>query len=120
MDISDARIAPADLCAMIALVEGGTITGKVAKSVFEEMFRSGQAPAAVVKELGLEQMRGSDEITAVVDQVIAANPKPVSDYRGGKQEALKFLVGQAMKETRGRADPASLTEILKARLEAKA
>jgi len=120
MDIADAKVAPADLYAMIALVEGGTITGKVAKSVFDEMFRTGQAPDAVVEELGLEQMRGSDEITAVVDQVISANPKPVADYQGGKQEALKFLVGQAMKETRGRADPASLTEILKARLEAKA
>jgi aspartyl-tRNA(Asn)/glutamyl-tRNA(Gln) amidotransferase subunit B len=120
MDITAVKIAPDDLYAMIALVEGGTITGKVAKSVFEEMFRTGKAPGDVVRELGLEQMRGSDEIAAVVDQVIAANPRPVADYQGGKQEALKFLVGQAMKETRGRADPASLTEILKARLEAKA
>ena len=101
-----------DLYAMIALVEEGTITGTIAKSVFEEMFRTGKEPAAVVKELGLEQISGADEIGGIVDRVIEANPKPVEDYRAGKQEAIKFLVGQAMRETRGRANPATLTEIL--------
>jgi len=105
---------------MIALVEDGTISGKIAKSVFEEMFASGKAPADVVRESGLELISGSDEIGAIVDRVIAANPKPVEDYRAGKQEAIKYLVGQAMRESRGRANPASLTEILRTKLEAKA
>ncbi|MEX0750327.1 MAG: Asp-tRNA(Asn)/Glu-tRNA(Gln) amidotransferase subunit GatB [Dehalococcoidia bacterium] len=118
LDIVDARISPADLYAMIALVEEGTITGNTAKSVFEEMFRSGKAPATIVKDLGVEQMSGEDEIAAIVGKVIAANPKPVEDYRAGKQEAIKFLVGQAMRETRGRANPETLTGILKAKLEA--
>ncbi len=120
LDVTAARVSPEDLYAMIALVEDGTITGTIAKSVFEEMFRSGKPPAAVIKELGLEQISGSGEISAIVDRVLEANPKPVEDFRAGKQEAIKFLVGQAMRETRGRANPVSLTEILKAKLEAKA
>ena len=118
VDISETRVTPEHLYGMIALVEDGTITGKIAKSVFEEMFRSGKPPAAVIRELGLEQISAADEIGAIVDRVVAANPKPVEDYRAGKQEAIKFLVGQAMRETRGRANPASLTEILRAKLEA--
>ncbi len=120
LDVSETRVAPRDLYAMIALVEDGTISGKIAKSVFEEMFRSGNPPAAVIQELGLEQISAADEIGAIVDRVLEANPRPVEDYRAGKQEAIKFLVGQAMRETRGRANPASLTEILRAKLEAKA
>ena len=103
---------------MIALIDEGTISGKIAKSVFEEMFQTGKAPAAVIRDLGLEQISGSEEIGAIVDRVIAANPKPVAEYKAGKQEAIKFLVGQAMRETRGRANPATLTEILTAKLEA--
>jgi aspartyl-tRNA(Asn)/glutamyl-tRNA(Gln) amidotransferase subunit B len=118
LDIVDARVAPEQLYAMIALVEDGTITGNAAKAVFEEMFRSGKAPSQVVSDLGLEQMSGQDEIDAIADRVIAANPKPVEDYRAGKQEAIKFLVGQAMREARGRANPATLTDILKSKLEA--
>jgi len=120
MEITNARITPESLYAMIALVEEGTITSRIAKSVFEVMFNTGKAPADLVRDLGLEQISGSGEIEAIVEQVIGANPKPVEDFRAGKQEAIKFLVGQAMRQTRGRANPATLTEILKAKLEAKA
>ncbi|MEX2247592.1 MAG: Asp-tRNA(Asn)/Glu-tRNA(Gln) amidotransferase subunit GatB [Dehalococcoidia bacterium] len=120
MDIADSKVAPRDLYAMISLIEEGTITGRTAKAVFEEMFQSGKPPDVAVKELGLEQISASDEIEEIADRVIAANPRPVEDFLGGKQEALKFLVGQAMKESRGRANPATMTEILRARLEAKA
>jgi aspartyl-tRNA(Asn)/glutamyl-tRNA(Gln) amidotransferase subunit B len=102
---------------MIALVEEGRITGSAAKSVFEEMFRSGRQPEAIVRDLGLEQISGADEIAPVIARVIDANPKAVEDYHAGKQEAIKFLVGQAMRETRGRANPATLTDILRAKLE---
>jgi aspartyl-tRNA(Asn)/glutamyl-tRNA(Gln) amidotransferase subunit B len=117
-EISDTRVSSSSLCDMILLIEEGTITGATAKAVFEEMFRSGGAPATIVKELGLEQIGGSDEISQIVDKVIAANPKPVEDYHAGKQEAIKFLVGQAMREAKGRANPATLTEILKGKLDA--
>jgi aspartyl-tRNA(Asn)/glutamyl-tRNA(Gln) amidotransferase subunit B len=120
LDITETQIAPSNLYAMVALIENGTISGKIAKSVFEEMFRTGKAPANIVSELGLQQISGSDEISAIVDGLLAANPKPVEEYRAGKQEALKFLVGQAMRDTRGRANPATLTEILRAKLDAKA
>ncbi len=116
VDIEASRISPKHLHAMIALVEDGTISGKIAKSVFEEMFTSGKPPADVIRELGLEQISGSDEIGAIVDSIIEKNPKPVAEFREGKQEALKFLVGQAMRETRGRANPAMLTDILKSKL----
>jgi aspartyl-tRNA(Asn)/glutamyl-tRNA(Gln) amidotransferase subunit B len=117
MEISDAKVAPRDLYAMISLIEAGTITGASAKAVLEAMFASGKAPADVIGELGLEQMSGDDELGKIVDGVIEKNPKPVADFRAGKQEAIKFLVGQAMRETRGRANPATLTEILKSKLE---
>ncbi len=117
IDIADAKVAPEDLHALIALLDEKTITGTIAKSVFEEMFSSGKQPAAIIKELALEQISGADEIGAIVDRVIENNPKPAAEYRAGKQEAIKFLVGQAMRETRGRADPETLTEILRARLD---
>jgi aspartyl-tRNA(Asn)/glutamyl-tRNA(Gln) amidotransferase subunit B len=119
LDIADAKVKPDDLYGMIDLVEQGTISGKIAKTVFEEMFASGKPPAAIIKDLGLEQISGSDEISGIVDGVLDANPKAVEDFRAGKQEAVKFLVGQAMRATRGRAHPETLTEILKAKLEAK-
>jgi aspartyl-tRNA(Asn)/glutamyl-tRNA(Gln) amidotransferase subunit B len=118
MDITDCKVAPVSLYDMISLIEEGSITGASAKSVFEEMFRTGGEPASIVKDLGLEQIGGSDEISSIVDRVIESNPKPVADYRAGKQEAVKFLVGMAMRETKGRANPATLTEILKQKLEA--
>jgi aspartyl-tRNA(Asn)/glutamyl-tRNA(Gln) amidotransferase subunit B len=120
LEIDDARVAPRDLYDMIALVEEGTISGKIAKTVFEEMFRTGKRPADLVGELGLQQISGSDEIGAIVERVLDANPKPVSEYLAGKQEALKFLVGQAMRETRGRANPQTLTETMRARLQERA
>ncbi len=119
LDIAEAKVRPDDLYGMIDLVEQGTISGKIAKTVFEEMFASGKPPAAIIKDLGLEQISGSDEISGIVDGVLDANPKAVEDFRAGKQEAVKFLVGQAMRATRGRANPETLTEILKAKLEAK-
>ena len=119
LDIADSNVNPADLYGMIDLIEQGTISGKIAKTVFEEMFATGKRPAAIISDLGLEQISGSDEIGGIVDGVLDANPKAVEDFRAGKQEAVKFLVGQAMRVTRGRANPETLTGILIAKLEAK-
>jgi aspartyl-tRNA(Asn)/glutamyl-tRNA(Gln) amidotransferase subunit B len=118
VDITDSKVSPEHLRAMIAMIGAGTITNTIAKSVFEEMFRTGKTPEDLVKDLGLEQISGSDEIAGIAAGVIEKHPKPVAEYRAGKQEALKFLVGQAMRESRGRANPATLTEILKAKLDA--
>jgi len=116
MEIQDARVTPEAVAALIGLQEAGTISGKTAKAVFEEMFASGKAPGEVVKEQGLEQITSSDEVVTSVEKVIADNAKAVEDYRGGKEEAIKFLVGQVMRETRGRAGPDVVTELLKEKL----
>ncbi len=104
-DITEARVGPEQLYDMMLLIEDGTITGTAAKAVFEEMFGTGKGPRQVVEERGLTQISATDELTAVVDKVLAENPKAVADYRGGKQEAVKFLVGMVMRETRGRGMP---------------
>ena len=107
----------ADLYGIIALVEDGHgLRARREDGVRGDVPRPARPPADVVRELGLEQISGTDEIAELVGAVIAANPKPVADYRAGKQEAMKFLVGQAMRETRGRANPATLTEMLTAKL----
>jgi aspartyl-tRNA(Asn)/glutamyl-tRNA(Gln) amidotransferase subunit B len=117
-DIADSKVTPEMLSALVDLQDRGTISGKTAKDVFEQMFETGRAPAAIIEEQGLVQIESSDEVAAAADAAIAANEKAVQDYRGGKEEAIKFLVGQVMKETRGRARPETVTEILKQKLNA--
>jgi aspartyl-tRNA(Asn)/glutamyl-tRNA(Gln) amidotransferase subunit B len=109
---------PQHLAELIKLVDAGTINQTAAKQVFEEMYRTGQAPSAVVETLGLTQVSDSDELARVIDEVIAANPKPVEDYKGGKTSAAGRLVGEVMKATRGRANPGVVKDLLFARLDA--
>jgi aspartyl-tRNA(Asn)/glutamyl-tRNA(Gln) amidotransferase subunit B len=113
IDISESKVQPKELHALIVLIEEGTITTTGAKSVFEEMFDTGKSPRAIVEEQGLTQISAADELTTVIAQVIDGNPKPVADFRGGKDEAMKFLVGQVMRETRGRAKPDLVQELLR-------
>jgi aspartyl-tRNA(Asn)/glutamyl-tRNA(Gln) amidotransferase subunit B len=120
-DESSARLpSPEHLADLIKLVDAGTINQTAAKQVFEEMYRSGKAPAAVVESLGLTQVSDADELTQVIDEIIAANPKPVADYKGGKASAAGRLVGEVMKATRGRANPGVVKDLLFARLDALA
>ena len=118
IEITDARVTPKELHALIALIEEGTISNTGAKTVFEEMFQSGKPPQAIVEEQGLAQISAAGELTGVIDQVIAQNPKPVADFLGGKDEALKFLMGQVMRETRGRAKPDLVQQLLRDQLRA--
>jgi aspartyl-tRNA(Asn)/glutamyl-tRNA(Gln) amidotransferase subunit B len=110
--------SPEHLADLIKLVDAGTINQTAAKQVFEEMYRSGRAPSEVVESLGLTQVSDADELTRIVDEVIAANPKPVEDYKGGKVSAAGRLVGEVMKATRGRANPGVVKDVLFARLDA--
>ena len=110
--------APQHLADLLKLVDAGTINQTAAKQVFEEMYRGGRAPAEVVEALGLTQVSDADELRRIVDEVIAANPKPVEDYRGGKVSAAGRLVGEVMKATRGRANPGVVKDVLFARLDA--
>jgi aspartyl-tRNA(Asn)/glutamyl-tRNA(Gln) amidotransferase subunit B len=116
IEIGDAKVSPEQLYAMIFAVREGKITGAAAKTVFEEMFATGKGADTVIRDLGLEPIGGDDEISAIVDSVIARNPKAVADFNAGKQEAIKFLVGQAMRETRGLANPNTLADLLTRRL----
>lgn len=116
VDIGEAKVSPTDLHGLILLIEDGTITNTGAKGVFEEMFRSGKPAKAIVEEQGLTQISGADELTGIVDRVIAGNPKPVADYRGGKEAALKALLGLVMRETRGRANPGLAQDLLREQL----
>ena len=100
------RSAPESLCALLALVEAKTITGTAAKEVFEEMFETGKQPQAIVARARLEPISGDDEIGAIVRQGDRGQREGGRGLPGGKKEALKFLVGQVMRETRGRANPA--------------
>jgi aspartyl-tRNA(Asn)/glutamyl-tRNA(Gln) amidotransferase subunit B len=115
-DIAASLVKPEHLSQMLDLMDSGVITGKIAKTVFEEMFRSGKTPSQVVEEAGLTQIAASDELTTVVEKVLAENTKAVRDYQEGKEEALRFLVGQVMRETRGRANPGVVHDLLGTKL----
>ena len=116
LEITEVKITPETLSQLIDLQEDGTISGKTAKSVFEEMFETGGQPEQIVEEAGLVQITASDEIATAVERVLADHAKAADDYRGGKEEALKFLVGQVMRETRGRANPGIVNQLLKEKL----
>ncbi|MDT8900230.1 Asp-tRNA(Asn)/Glu-tRNA(Gln) amidotransferase subunit GatB [Anaeroselena agilis] len=115
-EIGDCPVAPGQLAALIDLQAKGTVSGKTAKTVFEEMWASGKDAAVIVKEQGLVQISDEGAVVAVVDKVIAANPQSVADFRAGKERALGFLVGQIMKETKGRANPELVNKLLRERM----
>jgi aspartyl-tRNA(Asn)/glutamyl-tRNA(Gln) amidotransferase subunit B len=110
------RVPPQHLADLVVLIEEGTVTTTGAKGVFEEMFRSGRAPRAIVEEQGLTQISDAGELSELARQVIADNPKPVADFHGGKEAALKALVGLLMRETRGRANPQLAEQLLREEL----
>jgi len=116
MDVADCPVRPGQLAALLRLIDGGTISGKIAKGVFDEMFETGKDPEAIVKEKGLLQISDEGAIATAVDEVIAKNPKSVADYRAGKEKAIGFLVGQVMKATRGKANPDLVNRLLKEKL----
>ena len=115
--IETVKITPAQVAELVRMIDAGTISNKLAKGVFESMYASGDDPKAIVEASGETQISDSDELSGVVREVVEAQPQAVEDYRAGKQEALKFLMGQVMKATRGRANPSLVTEILKSILD---
>lgn len=114
--ILDCPVSPKQLTELLALIEKGTISNKIAKTVFEEMWTSRKDAEVIVKEKGLVQISDSSEIVAIVEGVIAANPQSVADYKAGKDKAIGFLVGQIMKQTKGRANPDMVNTLLRERL----
>jgi aspartyl-tRNA(Asn)/glutamyl-tRNA(Gln) amidotransferase subunit B len=109
--------APA-LAELLRLMDEGTISGKIAKTVFDEMAASGKTAAAIVAEKGLVQISDAGEISAIVDRILAANAGQVEAYRSGKTKIFGFFVGQVMKETRGKANPQVVNDLLRQKLDA--
>jgi len=110
--IENVKISPNHLAEMLGLVDNGTLSGPAAKAVFEEMFHSGKGASEIITKKKLSQISDADEIRKVVKQAIANNTGAVADYASGKQQALTFIIGQVMKSTRGRANPAMVREII--------
>ncbi|NLH96318.1 MAG: Asp-tRNA(Asn)/Glu-tRNA(Gln) amidotransferase subunit GatB [Clostridiaceae bacterium] len=110
-------VEPACLRRLISMVEEGKISNTAGREVFREMFINGGSPEEIVEKKGLSQISSEDAILELVRKVIADNPKSVADYRGGKTKAIGFLVGQVMKESKGRANPAMVNELLAKELE---
>ena len=114
--ITDCPIPPAALDELVNLIESGKISGKQGKEVFAEMFATGKTATAIVQEKGIEQLSDTSAIEALCDQVIAANPKPVADFKAGNAASLNFLKGQVMKLSKGKANPQLVGEILERKL----
>lgn len=110
-------VRPAALAGLLKLIAKGTISGKIAKKVLPEMWSSGKSADEVVKEQGLVQITDTGAIEEIVKSVIAANPQSVADYKAGKKKAIGFLVGQVMKQTKGRANPGVVNQLLTKNLE---
>ena len=116
--IADSPVPPAHLAGLLKLIDDGTISGKIAKDVFEKMVGSREDAATIVQREGLTQMADAGALAVIVDQVIAANPKAIADYKAGKTAAAKSLVGQVMKATQGKANPALANTLIEAKLAA--
>jgi aspartyl-tRNA(Asn)/glutamyl-tRNA(Gln) amidotransferase subunit B len=111
------KVSPTQFTTVLSLNSEGDISTASSKSLLEEMYNSGKSAKEIIDEKGLSQITDSAEIEEAVGQVLAANPQAVADFKGGKETALKFLVGQVMRATRGRANPQQASELLKKRLE---
>jgi len=116
IEITASRVTPARLSGLLARIVDQTISGKIAKEVFEAMWSGGESADAIIEAKGLEQITDSGAIEGVIDAVMAANPKQLADYRSGKDKLFGFFVGQVMKATEGKANPAQLNELLKLKL----
>lgn len=113
LELSEVQVSPDGLAELIALIDDGTISTKIARGVFKDMLDRGTTAPIIIKEQGLVQISDESALKAIAERVITANPKSVEDFRAGKEKALGALVGQVMKETQGKANPQVINQILK-------
>lgn len=116
-DYSDSPVSAEKLGELIALIGKGELTGKLAKEIFPKMYSGGEGARAIMEREGLKQISDTGALEKIIDDVLAANPKQVEQYKGGKITVIGFLVGQAMKSSRGQANPATVNELLKSKLQ---
>ncbi len=117
LELEDLPITPQHLAELVRLIEEGVISGRIAKDILPEVLQTGRLPSEIVRERGLVQISDEETVREVVRAVIAAHPEPVEDFRKGKERAIGFLVGQVMKRTGGRANPALVNRLLREELE---
>jgi aspartyl-tRNA(Asn)/glutamyl-tRNA(Gln) amidotransferase subunit B len=113
LDIRQCKITPESLADMIRLIEEGAISGKMAKEIVEDMYKTGKSPQTIIKEKGLVQITDEGELVKTITSIIEANPQQLADYHSGKEKLFGFFVGQVMKATQGKANPQLVNEILK-------
>jgi aspartyl-tRNA(Asn)/glutamyl-tRNA(Gln) amidotransferase subunit B len=106
-------VTPAHLAELLRLIDEGVLSGKIAKTVFEAMYRTGKPAQAIVEEQGLVQMTDSAALEGIIAKILADNASQVADYRAGKQKVFGFFVGQTMKATQGKANPALVNALLR-------
>ena len=116
IEITDSKLSTKNVSELVNLVTEGVISGKIAKTVLEETWDSGLSPIEIVESSGLKQIDDDDEIERIIDQIISEHPDQVTAYKGGKDKLFGFFVGQIMKATQGKANPASANKILKDKL----
>lgn len=117
IEVKDSPISSDHLAELVSMVESKEISGKMAKQVFQEMWNTKKSPKSLVKDLGLSQITDEGAIEKIIEQVMSVNEKAVADYRGGKTKLFGFFVGQAMKESKGQANPELLNQLLKKKLD---
>jgi len=116
IEINESKLTPANLAMLINRIDDQTISGKIAKSIFEEMYLNGKAPDEIIESQGLQQISDDGEIEKIINTVIENNPAQVEGYKNGKDKLFGFFVGQVMKETQGKANPQVVNELLKKKL----
>ena len=114
--LADSPVSPAQLGGLVGLISDGTISGRIAKDVFADMFETSKDAADIIEEKGLKQVSDSGAIEGLIDQVLADNQDKVEEYRGGKDKLFGFFVGQVMKLSKGQANPAMVNDLLKSKL----
>ena len=114
--IETCPVTPVQLAELIKLIDSGTISGKIAKTVFDGMWQSGKSPDSIVEEQGLVQVSDSGALEHIIDDIMTANAGQVEEYRGGKEKVFGFFVGQVMKASRGKANPSVVNELLHKKL----
>ena len=113
IEIAASKVTPASLAAMIALIDGGVISGKIAKEILPEIFSSGKAPKEIVEEKGLVQISDTDELQRIAKEIVQAHPAQVQQFKDGNEKVIGFLMGQVMKATQGKANPKLVNDLLR-------
>ena len=115
-NIADCPVSPSALVDLLKLINSGTISGKIAKGVLEEMYQTQQLPDSIIEKKGLKQITDSSAIEKIVDQIIESNPSQVKEFKGGKEKVIGYLVGQVMQASKGKANPSMVNKLLKEKM----